>query len=83
MICRVCREGAGAMCDPCRARIQGINEGAGTAYIPLNAVDVRGVWPTYINGTVAVSLDGKDRSISYDDAQHVANHMLANRVTLR
>jgi hypothetical protein len=35
-------------------------------------VDVRGVWPVYINGFVAVRLVGKRHDITLDDARAVA-----------
>lgn len=38
-------------------------------------VDTRGVWPTYINGMIAVSLVGKDREITIEDARAVASKL--------
>jgi hypothetical protein len=35
-------------------------------------VDTRGVWPTYVKGVFAVSLEGKPLSISLEDARYVA-----------
>lgn len=32
-------------------------------------IDVRGVWPMYINGLVAIPLRGKDRSITVEEAR--------------
>jgi hypothetical protein len=85
--CEVCREGAGAAgqkhCAACADRIAAFNSGAGASYIPMKTVDVRSIWPTYVDGAVAVSLDGKTRGITIDDAKHVADHILAERVTLQ
>jgi hypothetical protein len=39
-------------------------------------VDVRGVWPVYINGMIAITLVGKPRDISVEDARIVAAEML-------
>lgn len=38
-------------------------------------VDVRGVWPTYINGMIAVTLVGKSRGITIEDAREVVKAM--------
>jgi hypothetical protein len=35
-------------------------------------VDVRGVWPVYVNGINAIALVGKPRSITVEDARKVA-----------
>lgn len=32
-------------------------------------IDVRGPWPLYVNGVVAVSLIGADRSITVEEAE--------------
>lgn len=82
-MCKVCGEGAGAVCADCTTRITRIEAGEVPSYIPLETVDVRAVFPTYVSGAVAVSLDGKMRGITVDDARHVANHLLAERVTLQ
>jgi hypothetical protein len=39
-------------------------------------VDVRGVWPVYVRGQIAVELRGKHRSISLEDARHVGCFLL-------
>jgi hypothetical protein len=39
-------------------------------------VDTRGPHPVYINGLIAVQLDGKPHSISLQDAREVANKLL-------
>lgn len=49
----------------------------------LRYVDTRGVWPTFVQGQTAVTLDGKPHSISVDDAEVVARKILADKVTLR
>lgn len=82
-MCKVCREGAGNVCSDCTKRIASIEAGEVPSYIPLETVDVRAVFPTYVSGAVAVSLDGKVRGITVDDARHVAHHLLAERVTLQ
>lgn len=46
-------------------------------------VDVRGPWPMYVSGVVAVPLEGKPRDISVEDARVVAKHLLASSVTFR
>jgi hypothetical protein len=43
---------------------------------PLEYVDVRGAYPVYINGLIAVRLEGKDRGISLEDAREVAQYLL-------
>lgn len=39
-------------------------------------VDVRGVWPVYINGPITCVLRGKRRDISLEDAREVATALL-------
>jgi hypothetical protein len=39
-------------------------------------VDVRGPHPVYINGMIAVQLDGKPLNISVADAREVAKQLL-------
>jgi len=36
-------------------------------------VDVRGVWPTYINGMIAITLVGKRHGITLEDARDVVS----------
>lgn len=42
----------------------------------LEYVDVRGVWPLYVQGTVAVELRGKRRDITLEDAREVGCKLL-------
>lgn len=43
---------------------------------PLEYVDVRGVWPLYVQGQVAVELRGKRRDITLEDAREVGCALL-------
>lgn len=43
-------------------------QGEGAA-MPNEYVDVRGVYPVYVNGVKAVVMPGKPRDISVDDAR--------------
>lgn len=38
-------------------------------------VDVRGIWPLYVNNQIAVSLEGKQRDINLEDSREVASHL--------
>lgn len=42
----------------------------------LEYVDIRGVWPTYIKGYLAITLVGKKLDISLADARAVVQVML-------
>jgi hypothetical protein len=39
-------------------------------------VDVRGPWPVYVQGQIAVQLDGADRNITVAQARVIANKKL-------
>lgn len=39
-------------------------------------VDVRGFWPMYVRGQVGLTLTGKPRTISVEDARVIAQKML-------
>lgn len=49
----------------------------------LRYVDTREVWPIFVKGQTAVTLEGKPHTISVDDAEVVAANILASKVTLR
>jgi hypothetical protein len=46
-------------------------------------VDTRGIWPIFVRGQIGVKLEGKPRDISVDDAEVVADKLLAESTTLR
>jgi hypothetical protein len=37
----------------------------------MKYIDVRGPWPTYVNGVVAIQLVGADRSITVEEAEAI------------
>lgn len=43
---------------------------------PGSYVDARGVFPTFVDGQIAVSLEGYRRDISRDEAWHIARKHL-------
>lgn len=75
LTCKVCRdvETDKITCPECTIRIQNRPQHEG----PLSNehVDVRSIYPTYVKGIFATSLEGKDRSITVEDAAYVVNQL--------
>ena len=43
--------------------------------LALGYVDVRGIWPVYVYGLKAITLKGKPRSITAEDAHQTAQKL--------
>lgn len=47
----------------------------------MDYVDVRGVWPMYVRGQVAITLVGKPHTITVADARAAAQQLMNSAVT--